>query len=239
MTASVKTDNAHFQQKADMRQAFLEALNLPAVNVLDLCAGASKLWTHLSDKLNVERYLPCDRAPRSPLVIKGEAYQLVQSIDLAPFNVIDIDTYGEPWEVTEQLLPRLTREVVIFLTHGHLGKSFTASHAAKRAAGLPTAWDVPASQPLAVYLSGHAIRTFWNYGTVLKATRIHQPRVTYWAIHFRPNKSSQPLEGRTLGVIESAVNRAPLKRRPIRQSPQEGRAPMADSVTTLPEVAHV
>lgn len=207
------TDNSHFAQKADMRLTFLRDVGWPELGVLDLCAGASKLWGHLAGALPVARYLPCDRKPRTALAIKGEARDLVRSLDLAKFNVIDIDTYGEPWEVLEPLLPRLEREVVIFLTHGHLGLSVTPSHAARRAAGLPVEWDAPLGRPLTMYLGEHAIRSFWRWGTVVSATTIYRPRVSYWAVRFRPNKSAQVTEPAAVSVIPSghadARKRAP------------------------------
>ena len=82
--------------KVALRARVLDAVQ-PA-HVFDAYAGAGSLYRHAW--CNAESYVGCDlewfRDDRACFVADNR--RVLRSIDLAPFNVFDLDAYGSPWE---------------------------------------------------------------------------------------------------------------------------------------------
>lgn len=96
---SAKTDNnpQAFAAKVQIRTNVLAAVARPAA-VFDAFAGAgemySAVWKH------AERYVGCDLkwVRDSRVMFAADNRRVMRAIDLAPFNVFDLDAWGSPWE---------------------------------------------------------------------------------------------------------------------------------------------
>lgn len=96
---SPKTDNnpQAFKAKVDIRRRVLEAVPEPRV-VFDAFAGSGQM--HAAVWKDADRYLGCDlkwsRDRRN--MFAADNRRVLRAIDLAPFNIFDLDAYGSPWE---------------------------------------------------------------------------------------------------------------------------------------------
>jgi len=187
-TPPAPTAGAHLGVKVRQRVLMIrEAGFVGDVGVLDVCAGAGHVWRAVRQELALARYVAFDRKPRNQFTLKGEAAAVLATIDLAPFNVIDIDVYGEPWEPLLVALPRLTRQTVILFTHGHMSWQFNPSHALRRAVGLPVEWFIPTpNADVAFYCGQLALASIWQHVEILNARRASWVNVSYWALRVRP-----------------------------------------------------
>ena len=115
------------------------------LRVLDCCAGKGVIWDRLGTRWDVRVYVPIDIKPRRTGTIRADSRLVLQSWDISRFNVIDIDTYGEPWAHWFALAPRIVGPTAVFLTHGHMagGRMVTTSSLARRAMGIPPHWRLP------------------------------------------------------------------------------------------------
>jgi hypothetical protein len=194
-------DNSNLGAKLALRRFTLRETAWPDLDVLDLCAGAGHIWSALrsgQDRLPVRHYLPCDRSPRTSLAgtIRGEAVELAASLDLSRFNVIDMDTYGEPWPILIAAVERIARETMIFVTRGRGGQSMASmSNCAKRVAGIPTEWPIPLSAELHAYVDRRILSALWNSVDIVSTRSVlrYPPRannnggaVQYLAIRVKP-----------------------------------------------------
>lgn len=97
--SSPKTDNnPHaIKAKAELRQRVLDAVGKPA-GVFDAFAGSGQMFSAVWHQ--AEHYVGCDlkwiRDGR--LMFAGDNRRVLRAVDLAPFRVVDLDSYGSPWE---------------------------------------------------------------------------------------------------------------------------------------------
>lgn len=113
MPPTKKTDNANLDGKLLLRRYFLD--KYPCTSVLDCCQGSKKIWGTLLAEYPT-RYLGVDVKEK-----KGRLKIESQRILGQPgwyYDVIDIDTYGSPWEHWENALRFSTHDLTIFLTIG-------------------------------------------------------------------------------------------------------------------------
>lgn len=224
--SNLKTDNANFAVKIEMRLGAMRATGWREFGVLDLCAGASKIWTAVNAEMPLSRYLACDRKPRSAMVLKGDAEDLAQTIDLALFNVIDIDAYGEPWGALTHVVRRVTSPTLIFLTQGIMATTFNPSFAIRRASGIPDEWSLPPSRDLVLYLSDRAFRGVLAYGTVSDALYFEKKTARYWAFLFTPTAKTlvdkRPRLVKSAGESSSGTRTRPHVRSPHRRRVTNG-----------------
>lgn len=111
-----KTDNHNLRAKVELRRWFLQQYHAgtrPAV--LDACQGAGKVWDCLRREFNV-RYQGADLHLRRPGV-KVDSSRIFDIPGWA-FDVVDIDTYGEPWRHYAKLCGTVTSPITVFLTIG-------------------------------------------------------------------------------------------------------------------------
>lgn len=99
--SKTKTDNhpGALTAKVDIRTRVLDAVGRDRAHVFDAFAGAGVMWTevwkHAAD------YVGCDdrmwfRDARTCFVADNR--RVMRCIDLAHFNIFDLDSYGSPWE---------------------------------------------------------------------------------------------------------------------------------------------
>lgn len=106
---SPKTDNnpQAFKAKVDIRRRVLEAVGqvgLPTrdgatyTGVFDAFAGSGEMYSAVWKAADC--YTGCDlkRQVDGRLMFAADNRRVLRVIDLAPFNVFDLDAYGSPWE---------------------------------------------------------------------------------------------------------------------------------------------
>jgi hypothetical protein len=140
---NTKTDNSNLWAKIALRRWFLKKYHRQGVpTVFDCCSGSGKIWNVLRKDF-VCRYMATDLSPRRAGAIKVESSRIFD-IPGWTFDVIDIDTYGEPWRHYEKICNTAANSLTVFLTVG----SVTAfgGHCSKyiyKALGLPD--DTPST----------------------------------------------------------------------------------------------
>lgn len=160
----VKTDNRSLPTKLAMRTRVLQAAGVTEARVLDVCAGEGRIWDAMRRRIAVAQYVPCDKTSRRPGAFELEAIQAIRAFDLAEFNVIDIDPYGEPWWVYFTLLPLLRVKTCIFLTCGMTMPRMSLTM--REAAGIPRAWNVPVDMKVLDYAVQFALAKTLDYSII-------------------------------------------------------------------------
>ena len=158
-----KTDNRSLGLKLAIRRQAIYASGLRGLRVLDLFAGEGRIWRELRQEFKVSAYTPVDKAPRLAGTLKMNIdARTVQAFDMRQFNAVDIDTYGEPWILWQDIFPRIARKTVVFLTCGIArgggrpgGRPI--SLCARRALGIPLDWSIPGSCELAVFAAPYLL----------------------------------------------------------------------------------
>ncbi|QGH73475.1 MAG: hypothetical protein [Siphoviridae sp. ctvD11] len=113
--SKAQTDNSFLQAKIDLR-----ALHLPEgpVHVLDCFGGEGKVWNGVKEK--TKRDIEVTRIDQKDgltgVYLKGHNLKYLQSLDLTPYNVIDLDAYGIPYKILDHILSH-THGKTIFLTY--------------------------------------------------------------------------------------------------------------------------
>lgn len=184
------TDNRSMRQKLELRQWLLGELQITEARVLDLCSGAGHVWSEMGAHVNVAQWVRSDIKPRRAGTLKMSAVQAVNAFDVGGFNVIDIDTWGEPWEPYLAILPKLRGRVAIFLTRGHV--HFThSSKAVLNACGIPPTWRIPLTLPLAAFLDARVLSETWRYADIREAARVELKSVNYYALGLDAHTASR------------------------------------------------
>lgn len=185
-----KTDNKNLPAKLALRRWLIGEAGLGELRVLDLCAGKGMIWNHLRKEFKVKSYTPCDRKPRQPGSIPGEADVLLKAFDLTKFNVIDVDTYGEPWAAWSYLAGRIKEPTAVFLTCGIVAGQggCNLSKESREAIGIPATWPIPQKKSLAAFAGEYILATGANRCQVLRAGRMVLPNVRYYALHVAGHK---------------------------------------------------
>jgi hypothetical protein len=97
--------------------------------------------------------------------------------------VIDIDTYGDPWEVWEGLRRRITRRLAVFITNGIMGRGEGSLSLFLRAqAGIPRAWPLPVNEGLIRFLGRRYLVQSLAGFVVERALYLEHPRVDYYGL---------------------------------------------------------
>ena len=179
----MKTDNHSLRQKIELRRQVCALLGQP-LTVLDLFAGEGRVWWGMKEFNEIESYTPVDQKPRMSGVIKlTVSARTVRGFDLSQFNVIDVDCYGEPWEVWDELARMISGETAVFLTHGHVSRQSTMiSKFLRTASGIPLDWDIPKETSLARRLGRDFLLSTLQPFQVKKALYIEHARVTYYGL---------------------------------------------------------
>src|ERR1019366_2086972 len=103
-----KTDNRSLADKQELRRRVIQEAQLEPLRVLDLFAGEGQVWNSLRKQLNVQSYTPVDKDARQEGQIRIKITpRVIQALDLTRYNCIDVDTYGEPWTIWSEILPRI------------------------------------------------------------------------------------------------------------------------------------
>jgi hypothetical protein len=149
-----KTDNAHLASKLLLRRTMLARFNDQPLRVFDCCQGSGVIWSRLRSEFDVESYWGVDVKPKKGR-LKVDSRKVVCQAGLR-CNVVDIDTYGMPWDHWSGLLPNIVEPTTVFLTIGLVtnGGGSALSHSVRDAVEIPRDWNVsPVFTPELVRMS--------------------------------------------------------------------------------------
>jgi hypothetical protein len=94
----IKTDNnpQAFRAKVSIRQSVLAAVG-PDKAVFDAFAGTGEMYSAVWKE--AKHYTGCDQKPHRDgrLMFCADNRRVLRAIDLAPFSIFDLDSYGSPW----------------------------------------------------------------------------------------------------------------------------------------------
>jgi hypothetical protein len=103
-----KTDNnpAAEAAKATIRRNVLEAIGAEQAHVFDAFAGEGKMYRAVWR--DAASYVGCDKDffPDDRLAFAYDNQRVMRAIDLRPFNIVDLDAHGSPWETAYILAVR-------------------------------------------------------------------------------------------------------------------------------------
>lgn len=135
------TDNSEMPAKLRLRLDALAQVSSPEPRVLDAYGGTGRLWEAVrrqSDRpLNV---LAIDKRPDAPWhTIRGDNLKVLPSLDLAAFDLIDLDAYGVP-STQLAIVAEKAPDVPVFVTCilSHQGP---VPHRVLAANGIPPEWS--------------------------------------------------------------------------------------------------
>lgn len=112
-----KSDNTNLNAKLELRRLCLQRYHAGTVPaVLDCCCAEQQLWSVLRNEFEV-KYLGVDKEKKKNQLVMQSERLLQLPIN---YDVIDIDTYGQPWKHWRAMLPNLTKPVTVFLTIGQI-----------------------------------------------------------------------------------------------------------------------
>lgn len=118
----VKTDNGPLEAKLELRRYFLSKYPVKSPRVIDCCAGEEqKIWTQLRKEFPNVQYMGLDKKRIGKGIVKIDASRWMSQVEWQA-DVVDIDTYGEPWPVYFPLLEHFVGgEITVFLTYCRVG----------------------------------------------------------------------------------------------------------------------
>lgn len=125
---SKKTDNASHSGKMSLRLHFLRKYHEDNARVFDCCQGAGLVWLSVRKEFQVKSYFGVDLKAKSGRIAIDSIKVLQQGVDA---NVIDVDTYGEPWTHWLELLKHIKEPTTVYLTMGSVSK-LAMSHVASK-----------------------------------------------------------------------------------------------------------
>ncbi|MCC6360655.1 MAG: hypothetical protein IT450_18095 [Phycisphaerales bacterium] len=187
---TVKTDNKNPAAKLSLRRHFLRRYHAEQrPHVFDACQASGKLWQILRREFEVASYWGCDLKPR-PGGVKVDSVRVL-ALPGWSFDVIDIDTYGSPWDHWYAALPRIKKPTTLFLTRGQLGMGQVPA-VAKRVLGLTFKAKMPNALTLKLYDSATLpmLLAAADHGLdIVEAAEVdrgNSGETRYFGVHVRP-----------------------------------------------------
>ena len=112
---STKTDNSYLRTKLELRRHFLR--RYPGeLRVLDCCQGSGQVWGRLRREFRLATYWGVDKKKQRGRLQMDSVRILAQPGWRE--NVIDVDTFGSPWEHWAMICRNLCHPATVFLTDG-------------------------------------------------------------------------------------------------------------------------
>lgn len=176
-------DNQYLPEKLALRRYFLDKYPMPAgkpFRVIDCCAGEKQaIWTQLRQEYAVQ-YLGLDKKRVGGAIVKITAERWLAQTKWAA-DVVDIDTYGEPWVIWESMLENFKgEEVTVFLTYCNVPVNNAVgrmSQVVRQRIGIPEEWKIWHSRVIAPFTMNAMLAYAIERGfRVIEAARI---RFTY------------------------------------------------------------
>ena len=99
-----KTNNSFYADKVNLRSRHLPE---GAIRILDCFGGDGLIWRKIQKNTGREIYhLPIDILDYGKFHLPGNNLKYLQTMDLTPFNIIDLDAYGVPYKQLKILFDR-------------------------------------------------------------------------------------------------------------------------------------
>ena len=97
-----KTNNAKTTAKAELRLSVLNSIKNP--RVLEVFCGGGEMYNTVWNK--AEKYTGIDKVKQfdERNTICGDARKALRLVNLSEFNIFDIDAYGSPYDVLDDIL---------------------------------------------------------------------------------------------------------------------------------------
>ena len=114
-----KTDNDNLESKLLLRRYFLDRYHADGpIHVLDCCQGSGVIWHTLRAERQIASYWGLDVKPKKGRLQLSSVRVLEQPGWMQ--NVVDVDTYGSPWQHWNALRPNISQPTTVFLTVGQV-----------------------------------------------------------------------------------------------------------------------
>ncbi len=212
-----KTDNHSLAEKVILRRKVLHEANLGPLRVLDLYAGSGSVWTELRrppapdpdlpeedqpQALVIEKYTPVDAlvkqhgqlrfkiSPRLIAALNGDATEKEYGgSDLGRYNVVDCDCFGDPFGIWRELLFRIKKPTVTFLTRGKVtygSGRIEICNVAKEVVGIPVEWNIPSRIELLDYMDRAQLLQRCPTAHITVGYVTETPRVDYYGVLVEP-----------------------------------------------------
>lgn len=95
-----KTDNSKLEEKLIIRREVIRKIGKPEINVIELYAGKSVMWSILRQEFAGEvkiNLLSIEKEHgKNPRALQGDNMKFIGGIDLSRFDIVDVDAYGVP-----------------------------------------------------------------------------------------------------------------------------------------------
>lgn len=131
--SSRQIDNSHKEVKLEMRRESVK----DGDTILDCCHGEGFLWGEIGQGKDISVIGIEHEKGRGRGAIHGEAEKVIPGLDLSRYQMIDVDTYGSPYQIIKCIFKNKTLApgTVIFYTfiQTHMG---LVSQESLRAIGL-------------------------------------------------------------------------------------------------------
>ena len=176
---SMNQDNQFLDEKLAIRRHFLDRYPMPKgrpFRVIDCCAGDRQtIWTRLRQEYPVQ-YLGMDKKKVGGGILKVDAARWLSQTEWTA-DVVDIDTYGEPWPIWEVALENFVgEEFTVFLTYCNVPVNNAIglmSGAVRRRLGLPEHWKIWHARALSALTTNAMLAYALDRGfRVVEAARI-------------------------------------------------------------------
>lgn len=163
------------------------------IDVLDCCQGEGLIWTRLRKRWTVRTYFGVD-VKRKAGRVRCSAERIV-SHGCAAHNVIDIDTYGEPWSIWSVFLSSWSGyAATVFLTRGRMTSGCgNISRVAASAMSIPESMYKKIPRGIVMKLPRHAdaacLALPYRYGiTIVEAWMASHNTMDYYGIRLERSK---------------------------------------------------
>lgn len=116
----VPVETSNLAGKLEIRRRLLSAFPKGRpITVLDCCAGErGEIWKRLRREFPGKiKYMGLDRKTVGRGVVPFDSARWLREVAWSA-DVVDIDTYGEPWELYRAAVDRGLERLVVFLTYG-------------------------------------------------------------------------------------------------------------------------
>ncbi len=193
MTA--KTDNGNLKAKLDLRRHFLRKYHSDGTaRVFDAFQGDGRLWSVLRKEFNVASYWGVDVKPRQGRLRIDCSRVLGQNGWTE--NVLDLDSYGQPWVQYRLAAERARKDMTIFLTCGIVSLPGVTSNIIRERMGLGSLYVPLAFQGLIIrqsipYMLSIPLDCGYSIAECVEA-EAHGRNVCYFGVrlNYKPTKQT-------------------------------------------------
>lgn len=117
MISRYQVDNSNYQGKLSLRRYFMAKYHSESpASVMDCCQGAGLVWKQLRSEFTLSSYFGMDLKKKKGR-LKVDSVQVLSQPGWKQ-DIIDVDTYGQPWRHWEAIVRNATHPLTVFMTIG-------------------------------------------------------------------------------------------------------------------------